>query len=201
MNESKVVAFFDFDGTITNRDIFWDFLFYRIKNGLSSLKLLSCLPDFTLYLIKVYDNEKAKQRIFSKLFKGELVDDFKAGIRNYHLTILLKRVRKDAAERLKWHQQQNHEVYIVSANFDLLLKDFAEAYHLNLICTGLQVTQQSITGKFTTPNCYGQEKVNRIKAAFPNLNSYTKIYAYGDSKGDFEMLDLATEKFYCFFKK
>jgi phosphatidylglycerophosphatase C len=201
MNESKTIAFFDFDGTITNRDIFWDFTFFRLKNGLSVLKVIQAIPDFTLYLAKLLNNEQAKQRIFSKLFKGETLDVFNNSVENYYQSDLFKRIKKDALDRINWHKNSNHTICIVSANFDLVLQNFAKANQMQLISTQIEVEYNLITGKFSTRNCYGEEKAIRIRKAFPDLNSYTKIYVYGDSKGDLQMLDLATEKFYCFFKK
>lgn len=201
MNESNTIAFFDFDGTITNRDIFWDYLFYRLKNGLSPLKAIFCVPEFVLYLIKVLNNEKAKQLIFSKLFKGESVENFKSSIQKYYKTNLAKRIKKDALEKILWHKNSNHIVCIVSANFDLILNQFAKENDIELLSTQLDIENKILTGKFKTPNCYGLEKVNRIKKRFLTLNSYTQIYAYGDSKGDREMLALATDPYYCYFKK
>ncbi|MGI4751393.1 MAG: HAD-IB family hydrolase [Janthinobacterium lividum] len=201
MNENKAIAFFDFDGTITNRDIFWDFLLYRFKNGLSPIKLFKSFPIFALYLIKIYNNEKAKQLIFSKLFKDESVDFFKSTIQKYYRSDFNLRLRKDALTKILWHKNSMHQVYIVTANFDLIVQQFAKKQSMKLISTQLEIEKKSVTGKFATPNCYGEEKVNRIKKAIPNLDSFTKIYAYGDSKGDREMLALATDPHYCYFKK
>ncbi len=201
MNESKAIAFFDFDGTITNRDIFWDYTFFRLKNGLSVLKVIYAIPDFALYLTKVLNNEQAKQSIFSKLFKNESLDVFNHSVEKYYQSNLNKRIKKDALDRINWHKNSNQTVCLVSANFDLILQKFAKDNQMQLISTQIQVENNLITGQFATRNCYGEEKTVRIKAAFPNLNSYSRIYAYGDSKGDLQMLDLATEKFYRFFKK
>ena len=53
------------------------------------------------------------------------------------------------------------------------------------------------TGRLLTPNCYAQEKVNRILAAYPELetdrNSF-HVTAFGDSRGDKEMLEFADER-------
>lgn len=201
MKENKIVAFFDFDGTITNRDIFWDYLFYRLKTGLSPAKLFFSLPIFLLYLIKIYNNEKAKQLIFSKLFKGENIVFFKTTIQKYYENDFPERLKKDALNRILWHKNSNHIVYIVSANFDLILNNFVKENQIELLSTQLDVEKNILTGKFKTANCYGQEKVNRIRNKFPDLSSYSKIYVYGDSKGDREMLALATDPYYCYFKK
>jgi len=200
MNENKVIAFFDFDGTITNRDIFWDYLFFRLKTGLSPFKVVYGIPELVLYLLKVLNNEQAKQIIFGKLFKGESAGFFKAKIDKYYVTHFPDRIRKDAMDRILWHKRSNHLVCIVSANFDLILHRFATENKIKCISTELDVENNILTGKFKTPNCYGLEKVDRIKEMFPDLNSYPQIYAYGDSRGDTEMLALATDPYYCFFK-
>ncbi|RYY07958.1 MAG: haloacid dehalogenase-like hydrolase [Sphingobacteriaceae bacterium] len=200
MKENNAIAFFDFDGTITNRDIFWDYLFYRLKNGLSVFKLTKSIPVFGLYLAKIYNNEKAKQLIFSKLFKNESAEYFKNTVRQYYKNSFTNRLRKDALTKILWHKNSMHEVYIVSANFNLIAQQFATEQEIKLICTELEITNDTISGQFTTPNCYGLEKVNRIKSTVSNLDSYDKIYAYGDSKGDREMLELATDPYYRYFK-
>ena len=52
-----------------------------------------------------------------------------------------------------------------------------------------------VSGEFATPNCYGEQKAVRIRARY-DLSNYAEIYAYGDSKGDRAMLELATHAFY-----
>ena len=66
---------------------------------------------------------------------------------------------------------------------------------LKLIATKLEVKNNNITGNFKTKNCYGEEKVTRIKKEL-DINKYNDIYAYGDSNGDKEMLNIATHPFY-----
>ena len=66
---------------------------------------------------------------------------------------------------------------------------------VRLIATNLVIDQGKITGNIDGNNCYGEEKVNRIKQLY-DLNSYSIIYAYGDSSGDRPMLALAQKPFY-----
>lgn len=49
-----------------------------------------------------------------------------------------------------------------------------------------------LTGRFKTKNCYGAEKVMRLLAWEPNRKEY-RLKAYGDSRGDREMLQFADE--------
>ena len=44
-------------------------------------------------------------------------------------------------------------------------------------------------------NCFGIEKSIRV-ARIINVNDYDEIYAYGDSRGDLELLDFSDKPFY-----
>jgi phosphoserine phosphatase len=58
--------------------------------------------------------------------------------------------------------------------------------------TQVEVIDGKLTGRFLSKNCYGQEKVNRILSLYPNRQEYN-LTAYGDSRGDKEMLAFADE--------
>ena len=73
-------------------------------------------------------------------------------------------------------------------------------HNLDLIATKLEIRNGTVTGKFLSKNCYGIEKAHRVQEQY-NLNDYDHIYAYGDSRGDKELLGLADESFYKPFKK
>ncbi len=47
-----------------------------------------------------------------------------------------------------------------------------------------------VSGECATKNCFGPEKVSRIKTAY-TLSEFEHIYAYADSSGDTELLELA----------
>ena len=44
-------------------------------------------------------------------------------------------------------------------------------------------------------NCYGEEKVKRLLQLYPERTEYW-LTAYGDSRGDTELLDFANESYY-----
>ena len=58
-----------------------------------------------------------------------------------------------------------------------------------------QIVDGRLTGRFLTPNCYGAEKVNRIRQLLPDRQHYYLV-AYGDSRGDRELLAEADEAYY-----
>ena len=64
-----------------------------------------------------------------------------------------------------------------------------------MIGTELEAVDGYLTGRLLTPNCRGKEKVARIRAAV-DLSGYSRIFAYGNSGGDREMLSIADEAVY-----
>ena len=64
---------------------------------------------------------------------------------------------------------------------------------IDILATRIEVDSNGLlTGRFLSKNCYGQEKVNRLLEVEPNRDEYT-LHAYGDSRGDKEMLAFADE--------
>ncbi len=107
--------------------------------------------------------------------------------------VLAGHVRSGAADRLRWHEEQGHEVVIVSASLDLWLAPFAEQRGLRLISsTAAFDDEDRFTGGLVGPNVNHDEKVRAVREAL-DLDAYDTIYAYGDSSGDEAMLGLADD--------
>lgn len=193
-----ILALFDFDGTITNKDTLIEFIKFVHGRKRLFLGLLHLSPILILYKLKLIPNYKAKEILFSYFFKGFSEDQFKKAATAYSLSQIDSIVKEKARQRLLWHKNNGHKIVIVSASIDCWLRPWCEKNGFDLIATKLEIKNGKLTGKFMTKNCYGPEKVNRIREVL-DLSKFSKIYAYGDSKGDYEMLQLAQERFYrCF---
>jgi phosphatidylglycerophosphatase C len=193
------LALFDFDGTITTDDSLIKF----IRFVLGDLKTLGGMvflsPMLTAYKLKLIPNYRAKQIMLSYFFKGMDEQQFQKVAEEYSLKFIDSIIRQKAIERIKWHKEQGHTVVIVSASVECWLKGWCEKNNIELIGTKLEFKNNKFTGKFSTKNCYGIEKVNRIKQIY-NLSDYRTIFAYGDSSGDKEMLAIADKKYYKYFE-
>jgi len=193
------LALFDFDGTITTDDSLIKF----IRFVLGDLKTLGGMvflsPMLTAYKLKLIPNYRAKQIMLSYFFKGMDEQQFQKVAEEYSLKFIDSIIRQKAIERIKWHKEQGHTVVIVSASVECWLKGWCEKNNVELIGTKLEFKNNKFTGKFSTKNCYGIEKVNRIKQIY-NLSDYRTIFAYGDSSGDKEMLAIADKKYYKYFE-
>ena len=67
---------------------------------------------------------------------------------------------------------------------------------LLVVGTRIEVIDGKVTGRFLTPNCYGPEKVRRVQEFLSEPRDHYRITAYGDSRGDKEMLQYADERHY-----
>ncbi len=184
------IAFFDFDGTITARDSLIDFLIYATGylNVIAGLVILS--PALLAYAGNCIPNWRAKEIVLSHFFKSWDLEEFRTLASKYARERLPRIIRPTAMQRIAWHKSQGDRVVVVTAAIDCWIMDWCDRNGLDLLATQLEVADGRLTGKLGTKNCYGPEKVRRIKAAY-NLEEFSRIYAYGDSPGDREMLALA----------
>ena len=189
------LALFDFDGTITKDDSLLKFIRFVVGDGRFIFGLVVLSPILVAYKLKLIPNYKAKQKMLSWFFKGMSKEAFLKVANEYSLVHIDKILRPKAIEKINWHKNQGHKVVVVSASIECWLRPWCEKNGLELIATKLEIKDDIVTGKLLSKNCYGVEKVNRIKELY-NIEKYDYIYAYGDSSGDKQMLELAHEKFY-----
>lgn len=188
----RKVVVFDFDGTLTTRDTLLEFIRYVRGTRALVLGLLRYAPLLGLMKLGLYPNYKAKQKVFAHFFQGMTLEDFDAiGRRfaadNRHL------LRPKGVEALQKALAEDAEVLIVSASIDNWVQPFFP--NVKVLGTQAETNERRLTGRFLTKNCYGQEKVDRILALYPQREDY-HLTAYGDSRGDRELLAFADEAHY-----
>lgn len=193
----RSIAVFDFDGTITTKDTFLEFIRYAEGNFSFLMGFSLFLPQLVAYKLHMYPNWKVKENILSYFFKGMSLVRFNALCEEFYKDKEKSILRRDACFAIRKHISQGDIVLIVSASVCNWVIPFGKALGVNkVIGTEVAIDQLGrLTGRFHTLNCYGIEKVIRIKQLYPDYNAYTWV-AYGDSAGDKELLDFADEKHY-----
>lgn len=194
----KKLAIFDFDGTITKKDSFLEFIkFYRgVFKFYLGFGLLS--PLLILYIFKIIPNWKAKETVLGYFFGNEEVAVFSLKCKAFAESKLPLLTKESALRAIEKHKLEGDRVVVISASAENWLSYWCQKHGLELIATRLEVKGSKITGKIDGFNCYGKEKKNRLEE-FLDIKEYEEIYVYGDSNGDKEILAMATHPFYRHF--
>jgi len=193
------LALFDFDGTITNKDSLLEFIKFSSGKMNFYLVMSMFLPLIFYHVLLKKDGEVAKRKVLSFFFKGKTKKALDDLGKSFAREIIPKILLSAALDEIQMHKDRHHRVIVISASLESWLRPWTSRMNLELISTEMEFRNGKFTGRFATPNCNGQEKVNRIEA-YLNLQDYYPIYAYGNSKGDRPMLELADHGFYRHFQ-
>lgn len=190
----KKIYCFDFDGTLTTSDTLLEFIKYAKGRGRFLMVFLMYSPLLVLMKLHLYPNWKAKQQIFAHLFAGMRIEKFDALCRGFaeesqHL------LRPKGITLMHEALVAGAQVFIVSASIDNWVRPFFDIRNLKgvqVLGTQIEVEDGKLTGRFKSNNCYGKEKVHRITEVLKSFErSEYEIEAFGDSRGDKEMLAFA----------
>ena len=220
----KKLLVFDFDGTLTTRDTFLLFIRYACGEGAFLRGMLRYGLQLVLMKLRLLNNNKVKERVFSHFFRGWSEQRFtecgRSFARQYRHIL-----RPDTVTILQKAQQEGNHVLICTASIVQWVQPFFP--EVEVVGTEPETLQplpaspkgrgaftdsdagaRVLTGRFSTPNCYGLEKVRRLKEYLRNTDSVkaplpfgeaergcrdSAIIAYGDSRGDRELLAWADE--------
>ncbi len=196
--EGPVLIAFDFDGTLTVKDSFLAFLRWRAGPVGYPLGMLKILPDLIGYLFH-FNRERLKAAAVKAFLKGVTRTRLEADAWRFAEYIGPNLFRSDAVATWRRWRAKGARPVIVTASPDIVVAPFARSLGADtLIGTQLAFDDEDrVTGKFLTPNCRGPEKVRRLREAFGE--DVVLAAAYGDTKGDREMLGLADERGYRVF--
>ncbi|KAA3640209.1 MAG: HAD-IB family hydrolase [Bacteroidetes bacterium] len=191
---SKLVVF-DFDGTLTKTDSMLELTRYffgpiRFVIGMAFLS-----PVLVLYKLKLLPNWRTKQYYLTHFFGGMPLNEFQTVCDRFASEKIPNLLRPGVVETINTYKSKGHQLVIVSASAENWLTRWGDENHLTVIGTNLEVVDGRITGKLNGRNCYGPEKVIRLKEEF-DLDDFSEIIVYGDSRGDRELMELATQSFY-----
>ena len=188
------LALFDFDGTLTERDTFFDF--HRSVFGTRKLSRAMLVALFAGCASMTLTRESLKENLLVSLWQGFSYQEYRNLAISYSLTKINKNIKPQAMRIFKRHIDCGDRVIIVSASLREWIEPWASEFgNIQVIATEMEQVHGVLTGHLASKNCRGVEKVHRIKAKV-NLEEYDRVYAYGNSAGDKEMLALADECVY-----
>ncbi|WP_334177304.1 HAD-IB family hydrolase [Pseudoxanthomonas sp.] len=188
------LALFDFDGTLTTRETFPDFMRYAVarprllvggallvpvvfgyrRGWIAGNPTRACIVQ-----VGLRDVDAARLRSQGEAFARDMLP----GV-----------LRPDAMARLAWHRERGDRIVVVSGGLDVYLTPWCSAQGVELACSVLAERNGRITG-YAGAQCVGEEKVRRIRALC-DPQAYAAIHAYGDTREDDAMLAMAHHRTY-----
>lgn len=197
MKKNRVVAYFDFDGTISKKDTLLPFLLCSVGYLGFIVKLPVILPILLLYVLKIINNETAKEKVLNILLKGKKEHFITKKAQIFAHKKMDRLIKPEIFAKLEYHQEHQHIIILVSANLAIYLKFWAMLHKIDaVIATELDFYHEKFTGRLATPNCYGAEKVKRIQYYLEDKEPFSYSYGYGNSAGDYELLNYVDEGYW-----
>ena len=192
----QVVAAFDFDGTVTYHDTLSVFLRQIAAPWRLALNTLRLAPTLFGYALRLIPNGAAKERVLHRFLAGMPQEALTREGERFARERIPALLRPQAMMRLAWHRRQGHRCIVVSASIEDYVAPWARAAGFDaVIATRLARDDNGcITGYYDGGNCYGSEKARRLQALLGEAG--VELYAYGDSRGDREMLAMADHAYY-----
>jgi HAD superfamily hydrolase (TIGR01490 family) len=195
------VAVFDFDGTITDRDATIAFCFAVVPPARLVMGLARRAPLLAGYVLGLVARERAKESLLTAFFRGVERSRLREAAADWAARDLPDLVRPAAMARVRWHQAHGHRVVLCSASLDLFLEPWARSTGIHdVLATRLETIDGRLTGRLEGRNCYGEEKLARLRRLVGDLAD-VDLYAYGDSRGDRELLAAARHAVYRPFRE
>ncbi len=190
-SKPQEIVVFDFDGTITTQDTFALFLRYYAGTMRWMGNIILLFPTFAAYGLRLIDRNTVKAKVIRRFFKGASVEqlDNKAAI--FAKEVIPTLIRPGAQTALNLHKEKRETLYICSASISPYLKSWGQSQHIdNILATELEKHNGYYTGEIDGWNVWGEGKIQRINAEFAQQPVIIKE-AYGDSRGDQELLQAA----------
>lgn len=189
------LALFDFDGTITTIDTYTRFLRFSAHPARLAAGAVVLSPLMVGHRLGVVPSRSGRPIASRVAFAGTDAAAVRRAGLAYATSVLPRVTRPAALDRIAWHRDRGDTVVVVSASLDVYLDHWCRARGVELICTQLEERDGRLTGRYVEGDCSGPEKLRRIRARY-DVASYERVYAYGDTDEDREMLDLAHERYF-----
>ncbi len=192
-----MIAFFDLDGTITQKDTYLEFIKFCRGKWFYFLGLVFLSPVILLFYLKLYPNDELKALFFTFFRKKYSEKELQEQGDKFSIQKIPKLVHHAAMDRVQWHISKGHKVVVLTASSPIWLAHWCKVNALEIIGTQLEVVNGNYTGRIEGKNCYGEQKKLIVRRIL-SKNKYTETFGYGDSKGDLPFLG---ELEHCYYGK
>lgn len=189
------LALFDFDGTLTTREMLPDFFRRVVPRPRRWFGTVLLAPLIVGYRLGWMPGTVVRAAIVRVGLSGLPLADYRRHGEAFAADVLSGVLRPEAMARLRWHQARGDTVVVVSGAFDVYLAPWARQHGVAVICSALAHNGRHLTGRYLGPQCVRAEKPARVQARY-DLSAFHRVHAYGDTVEDLDLLAIAHHRHY-----
>lgn len=201
MSETRRIAAFDFDGTVSRRDTLVPFLAKaagrrRFAQACGRLGLVGARRE-----VDLRDRDGVKEQLLCELFTGRHEQELRHLGQRYARDLLSDGLRPEILARLEDHRRAGHEVLFVSASLVYYLEPLAELLGVQaVLAVEPEVRDGRLTGALARPNVRAEQKALRLRewlgAPEHGPIDGVCVYGYGNSSGDHALLAMSDHAYW-----
>jgi len=180
---------FDFDKTLTFTDTLLPLSLHLLKRTGKRYNYIKLIYNYLLFRLSLRDEDVVKKNFCSILVQGKSVNQIDVIVKDFYTEYSGRLFNPVTLKILTSEVNKGNHCFIISSNFSFFLQPLTNIFHINGVeSTTAEVRNDIYTGLISGHNYSKQEKWERavkLKTEF----TYNEIAAYGDSRGDYEMLN------------
>lgn len=184
---------FDFDKTISVSDTILPISRYLSEQLNRKLKFRLVQIFFLLFRLHIISSKSFKEKIGVILLKGLNSDLIEELVLKFYQKNYSNLLNPGIVELINSERQKGNYVIIITSNIQVFVNPIKKILPVNdVFATEVEVTDKIIVGKIVSENCAGKIKSD-ILIEYKQKCNPEMVIAYGDSKGDFDMLTFSDE--------
>lgn len=193
----KIISIFDLDGTLTKSDTYLPYLLGFLKRNPKRWPKALILPfAVVMFYLKMRGNEWLKTIFLSVVFKGETKEVIDLWNKKYIDKLFNDGLHLNILEILKERQKAGHIIMLSTASLDIYVPEICERFDIeHLICTNAKWVEGRLSGGLNGPNCYGPEKLNKVKQYLSEHDISGEIHMFSDHSSDWPIMEFADKAY------
>ena len=192
--DRRTVAVFDLDRTLTRYGTFSPFLlWYAARRPLLWPGFIPALFVGLAVLVGAIGREAAKIKLLKLFFEGADRETVRRAGAAFVARLMRRGLRPGAQRFLSRHRAAGHFCVLATASMDFVAEALGAALQFDLVVSSRSKPgpNRTLSGDILGRNCYGEAKLDLVKAALPMAREACFVVAYSDHASDAPLFDWA----------
>jgi len=184
------IAIFDLDRTLTKRGCFTPFILYvAIRRPHRLLSFHRIILAALCNIVGVYQRGDIKLLMWREVLGGLDREEVETLGNSFAKIWIQNTLRRQTKKNIKKHQKAGDRLILATAAMDIIADPIGRTLGFDdIISTRTHWTAEGrVSGNFDGRNCYGEEKLRRVKLTLGDL-APSKTSAYSDHITDLPVL-------------